>query len=78
MNVEELRNMVMGMHYQGGVDIDPDNMTYQELLQLEEHIGKVSKGLNEDQLQQLERITACQEHEEQLCSICYYNVKTGE
>lgn len=35
---------MMGVHYQGGVDIDPDNMTYEELLQLEERIGKVSKG----------------------------------
>jgi hypothetical protein len=37
----------MAMHYQGGIDIDPDNMTYEELLQLEEKIGKVSKGLSQ-------------------------------
>ncbi len=28
MNMENLRNMMMAMHYQGGMDIDPDNMTY--------------------------------------------------
>lgn len=42
-----MRNMIMAMHYQGGIDIDPDNMTYEELLQLEEKIGKVSKGLSQ-------------------------------
>lgn len=49
MNMEYLKNMMMGMQYQGGIDIDPDNMTYEELLQLEEKIGKVSKGITEDQ-----------------------------
>lgn len=39
--------MVMGLQYQGGVDIDLDNMTYEQLLQLQEKMGKVSKGLNE-------------------------------
>jgi hypothetical protein len=46
MNMDYLKNMVMGMHYQGGIEIDPDNMTYEELLQLEEKIGKVSKGIS--------------------------------
>jgi len=45
MNMEYLRNMVMGMRYQNGVEIDTDNMTYEELLELEEKIGKVSKGI---------------------------------
>ena len=34
MNMEYLRNMVMGMRYQNGEDIDIDNMTYEQLLQL--------------------------------------------
>jgi len=29
MNMEYLRDMMMAMHYQGGMDIDPDNMTYE-------------------------------------------------
>lgn len=33
-SLEALQNMMMGMHYQGGLDIDPDKMTYEELLQL--------------------------------------------
>lgn len=45
--MEYLRNMVMGMRYQNGVQIDTDNMTYQELLELEEKMGKVSKGITE-------------------------------
>jgi hypothetical protein len=49
MNMEYLKNMMIAMHYQGGMDIDPDNMTYEELLQLEEKIGKVSKGISEEQ-----------------------------
>jgi hypothetical protein len=48
-----LRDMVIGMRYQNGMDIDPDNMTYEELLQLEEKIGSVSKGLTETQIKKL-------------------------
>ncbi len=29
MNMDYLRNMVLGMRYQNGMDIDPDNMTYE-------------------------------------------------
>lgn len=32
--MEYLRNMFMSMRYQNGVDIDIDNMSYEELLQL--------------------------------------------
>ena len=34
MNMEYLKNMVLGMRYQSGMEIDVDNMTYEELLQL--------------------------------------------
>lgn len=30
--MEYLRNMIMAMRFQNGVDIDPDQMTYEELL----------------------------------------------
>ena len=33
--MEYLRNMLISMRYQNGIDIDPDNMSYEELLQLE-------------------------------------------
>lgn len=50
MNMEYLRNMVIAMRYQNGLDIDTDNMTYEELLELEEKMGSVSKGLTETQI----------------------------
>jgi hypothetical protein len=78
MNFEAMQDMMMGMHYQGGLDINPDNMTYEELLQLEEKIGKVSKGLSEEQYQRIEVFEATKKDEEELCSICYYNLKEGE
>lgn len=53
MNVEYLRDMIMGMRYQNGMDIDPDAMTYEELLQLQENMGSVSKGLTEEQIQKI-------------------------
>ena len=34
MNMEYLRNMIMGMRYQNNIEIDTDNMTYEELLEL--------------------------------------------
>lgn len=34
-------------------DVDVDEMTYEELLDLGEKIGKVSKGLTEDQFNKL-------------------------
>lgn len=64
MNMEYLRNMMMAVHYQGGMDIDPDNMTYEELLQLEEKIGKVNKGLSEDQYKEIHKIKASKIHEQ--------------
>jgi hypothetical protein len=78
MDVGQLQEMMMAMHYQGGLDINPDNMTYEELLQLEEKIGKVSKGLSETQYNQLPKSTVAKAQEEELCSICYYNLKEAE
>ena len=56
--------MIMAVHYQGGMDIDPDHMTYEELLQLEEKIGKVNKGLSEDQYKEIHKIKASKIHEQ--------------
>ena len=76
MNMEYLRNMIMGMRYQNGQEIDPDKMTYEELLELEEKMGSVSKGLTEEQFDLIVKIEAKDLNE--VCSICYYNVKEGE
>ena len=32
INMEYLRNMMIGMRYQNGLEIDTDNMTYEQLL----------------------------------------------
>lgn len=48
------------------------------MLQLEEKIGKVSKGINEEQYQKIAKIAADSKHEGEVCSICYENVKSGE
>ena len=79
--MEYLRNMLMSMRYQNGVDIDIDNMNYEELLQLDEKIGSVSKGLTEEQLAKLKVKVATGKGEEAgegLCSICYDDIKEGE
>jgi len=69
MNMEYLRNMVIGMRYQNGIEIDTDNMTYEELLELEEKIGKVSKGITEEQFEKIRKIEA--KGTEEVCSVCY-------
>ena len=51
-------------------------MTYEELLELEEQMGSVSKGLTEEQFNQIVKIEA--KGLDEVCSICYYNVKEGE
>jgi hypothetical protein len=33
------------MRYQNGLEIDIDNMSYEELLELEDKMGSVSKGI---------------------------------
>jgi E3 ubiquitin-protein ligase BIG BROTHER-like protein len=64
------------MRFQNGIDIDPDQMTYEELLELEEKMGKVSKGISEEQFSQLNKFEA--KGAEDVCSICYCSVKEGE
>ena len=53
MNIEYIRNMLISLRYQNGIDIDPDSMTYEELLQLQEKMGSVSKGLTKDKIAKL-------------------------
>ena len=74
--MEYLRNMVMGMRYQNGIEIDTDNMTYEQLLELEDKMGSVSKGLTEEQFNKIIQIEA--QNIEEVCSICYYNIKEAE
>lgn len=41
---------MISMKYQNGLEIDLDNMTYEEMLELEEKMGSVSKGLSTEQI----------------------------
>ena len=55
-------------------DVDVDEMTYEQLLELGDKIGKVSKGLTEAQFQDLDRCI-CMMTEQ--CSICQDNLVIG-
>lgn len=52
---------------------DPDVMTYEELLALEEQIGDVECGLTQEQLHDLPMVKG-----EGLCTICQYDFFTNE
>ena len=53
MSIDNLKDMILSLRYQNGVEIDPDAMTYEELLQLQQKIGNVSKGLSKSQFDKL-------------------------
>ena len=77
INMEYLRNMMMGMRYQNGLEIDTDNMTYEQLLELEEQMGSVSKGIPEAQFNLLPIIQNPASNADP-CPICYEALKEGE
>ena len=89
---EEYNNRVNNLLY-GGVNdsidqelIDqvcpnPDNMTYEQLLELEENVGKVSKGLTKNQIKKIPQnrynknlYKNCDDK----CVICQYDFKDGD
>jgi len=60
-------------------NINPDNMTYEELLQLGERMGKVSRGLNIEEIKKIPKkvCTRKPDQPEETCSICFMEVETG-
>jgi ethanolamine ammonia-lyase large subunit len=50
-------------------------MTYEELLELEEKIGNVSKGLPEEVIEAMEKFKVEQDliQNEEKCAVCYCN-----
>jgi len=60
-------------------NINPDNMTYEELLQLEERIGKVSRGLTIEDIKKIPKLVYKKKpHQtEETCSICFTEVEVG-
>ena len=56
------------MKYQNGMQIDLDNMTYEEMLELEE-MGSVSEGQPQEQISTLPRGAQNGDNLDELCSV---------
>ncbi|CAG9322544.1 unnamed protein product [Blepharisma stoltei] len=63
------------MNLRGLMARNEENMTYEQLLALEERIGNVPVGLNEDQMRELPVVPLTAEN---MCSICLVNMEKGE
>ena len=60
---------------------DPDKMTYEQLLELEEKVGNVSKGLNKAQIKKIPRFVYQKNKYNNLdnkCVVCQYDFKNGD
>lgn len=58
---------------------NPDNMSYEQLLELGEQIGTVSRGITQNQIDQIEVIEfKANSFNQENCSICYEEYKQGE
>ena len=60
---------------------DPDKMTYEQLLELEENVGSVSKGLTKAQIKKIPKIIYYSykfKNDDNKCVVCQYEFKNGE
>ena len=60
---------------------DPDKMTYEQLLELEEKVGSVSKGLSKKQIKKIPKIIQNKNKfkgDDNKCVVCQYEFKNGE
>ena len=60
---------------------DPDKMTYEQLLELEEKVGNVSKGLTKAQIKKIPRFIYQKNKYKNIdnkCVVCQYEFKNGE
>ena len=60
---------------------DPDKMTYEQLLELEEKVGSVSKGLNKAQIKKIPRFIYQKHIHKNIdnkCVVCQYEFKNGD
>ncbi|CAD8065196.1 unnamed protein product [Paramecium sonneborni] len=73
-NLNDLRHFLNQIRHSNEdipVFVDVDNMTYEQLLQLEDTIGYVNRGLTKEQIKTIPKINFDQcKTDEQLCSIC--------
>ena len=79
---EEAMNYLLSMMANLGVQQqypNVDNMTYEELLELEEKMGKVSKGLNDEEIKNLKQEKFIKnKFLEEKCIICQFDFKELE
>jgi hypothetical protein len=77
---EYLRHVLMSIRYDGELseEINVDDMTYEELMQLEEQIGRVNRGLPEEAIGQLPQEDARTEFQVDICPICREDFAKGE
>jgi hypothetical protein len=62
-------------------DINPDEMTYEELLELGEQIGYVSRGFTEEQIKLIPIVKYKKSNSDiadEMCSVCQYDYLPGE
>ncbi len=60
---------------------DPDKMTYEQLLELEEKVGNVSKGLSKAQIKKIPRFIYQKHIHKNIdnkCVVCQYEFKNGD
>ena len=60
---------------------DPDKMTYEQLLELEENVGNVSKGLTKKQIKKIPKVIYNRnkfKNDDNKCVVCQYEFKNGE
>ena len=74
-----IMSMILNSHFQRENDYpNVDNMSYEELLALEERIGNVNNGLNDEQIKKLKRDYFDKKKYNDLCIICQNNFKDKE
>ena len=75
-----LMSMIMGLRRRNEEDYpNVDNMSYEELLALEERMGNVSKGLTKEQIDKLPRDKFSKsKYADDKCIICQYEFKNYE
>jgi DNA repair exonuclease SbcCD ATPase subunit len=75
-----LMSMMMGIRRRNVVEYpNVDNMSYEQLLDLEERMGNVSKGLSEEAIKKLKKEKYVKDKfSEDKCIICQYEYKVDE
>lgn len=64
-------------------EIDPDNMTYEELLELQDRIGYVSRGFSEKEIKLIPKLKFDKSQlnfliDDKICTICQYDYRNGQ